>query len=109
MAIQFARKNPTNLVVANYHRIGVASQAYVAGAKGISVNLFSYVSKEARDLEAEAEALMQPGQQPEQSKYLVDNIGLWFPLPPTEEENYSRAQIYQMIMAMPEFAGSVAV
>lgn len=80
----------------NYHRIIAFAPVFLEGQEVLNVNLASYTSEQYRQQEKETKDGMQ-----------VASTAVILPL--VEDDTYSRASIYEAIMALPEWADSVKV
>lgn len=82
--------------VTNYHRIVAFAPTFLEGYEAINVNLASYTSEQYRLQEKETKNDM-----------IIASTSIALPL--ATEDTYTRAKIYEAIMALPEWADSVAV
>lgn len=83
--------------ITSYHRIAAFAPVFDGEQKQLNVNLASYTSEQYRDMEKSGQA----------QNMQVASTGIVLPL--REDDIYSRASIYESIMAMPEFEGATEV
>lgn len=83
--------------VTEYHRIMAFAPVFAEGQEVLNVNLVSYTSEQYREMEKSGTA----------KDMQVASTGITLPI--REDDTYTRANIYQAIMALPEFEGSTEV
>ncbi len=83
--------------ITEYHRIMAFAPVFVEGQEVLNVNLASYTSEQYREMEKTGEA---KGMQ-------VASTGIVLPI--RDDDTYTRTNIYQSIMALPEWEGSTGV
>lgn len=83
--------------VTEYHRIVAFAPVFIEGQEVLNVNLASYTSEQYRDMEKLGTA----------QNMQVASTGI--ALPVREDDTYTRANIYQAIMGLPEWEGSIEV
>ena len=83
--------------VMEYHRIIAFAPVFIEGQEALNVNFASYTSEQYREMEKTGTA----------KDMQVASTEIVLPL--MENDTYTRANIYQSIMGLPEWAGSIEV